>query len=1138
MSMLTAAYLAALLALAVGIALFRRVLAAPTSTPRANEIAAAIRAGAGAFLSRQYRTVALVGVPILFVIGVFLNWWYAGGFLLGATASALAGFVGMNVSVRANVRVAQAARSGFGQAFALSFQGGAVTGLMVVGLGLLSLAAIVSVMHAQGYGEPDALIGLAFGGSLISVFARLGGGIFTKGADVGADLVGKVEANIPEDDPRNPAVIADNVGDNVGDCAGMAADLFETYGVTAAAAMLLAHIIFPGDHAMFLYPLAVGAAGIAGTLVSLPFVRISEPAEGEQPAVMRAMYRGLAISTVVMLVLVYLLNGQTAIPAQDATGHALSGGALWLCAVLGAVVTAVMMWITDVYTGDGSRFVERIAKASQGGHGTNVISGLAVGMQATVVPVVVIVLAILFSHQLAGLYGVGIAAMTMLSLAGIVVAIDAYGPITDNAGGIAEMAELGDAVRHVTDPLDAFGNTTKAVTKGYAIASAGLAAVVLFATFIEDLKRLGGLTVSFDLSQHPGAAGPLHRRDDPLHLRLLRDERGQRGGRARRRRGAPPVPGDPGHHGGHRQARLPHLRRHRDAGRAAPDGGAGADPRRDPDPGGLRAGHGRARAGRAADRLDRLRRVRRALDDDGRRRLGQRQEVHRARRLRRQGLGRAQGGGDRRHGGRPVQGHGRPRHQPDAQAHQRRRAAADPLPVAPRPDAGGAAAEPSPGPPAARALAQRRDHADRRVGGGLGHLPHAGGRRDAASAPGGVSRGLAAGRAALAGRGARERRAGRHVPARGRRLRLPARGIPSAGRLPGRLARLLRDLSRHDRDAGGRLRELGGAPPSGWVPSPARRSRSASPSLVSAVNYVGVRWGARVNNLTSYAKIAALLAFALLGPLLGSGSAGHLLPLVSGAGAISLAALGLAFSPILFSYLGWNASIYVASEIERPERNVPASLFLGLGICTLLYMVVNAVYLFALPIDALAREPNTGEAAAHALFGPVAGSLVAGFVVVSILGTLNATVLVGPRIAYAMALDDLFPGGVDRAHPRFATPHRAIVLQAIVSAALIAFLETFQRVLDSTTFAILLASIADVLALFALRRRQPERPRPYRALGYPWVPALYVIASAAIAVAMLAGRPLECAVGLACLASGLPFYALFTRSRAASPPAC
>ena len=508
MPTLPAAFTAALLALVAGFVLFRRVLAAPTSTPRANEIAAAIRAGAEAFLSRQYRTVALVGLPILLLIGFFLNWWYAAGFVLGALASALAGFIGMNVSVRANVRVAQAARNGFGQAFALSFQGGAVTGLMVVGP-RPALAGCHRRRDAQRSitTQPDALIGLAFGGSLISVFARLGGGIFTKGADVGADLVGKVEANIPEDDPRNPAVIADNVGDNVGDCAGMAADLFETYGVTAAASMLLAHIIFPDNVAMFLYPLAIGAAGIIGTLVSLPFVRISEPAEGEQPGVMRAMYRGLAISTIVMLGLVFVLNGQTTIPEIDATGHALSGNALWVCALIGSIVTAMMMWITDVYTGDGSRFVDRIAKASQGGHGTNVISGLAVGMQATVVPVVVIVLAILFSFELAGLYGVGIAAMTMLSLAGIVVAIDAYGPITDNAGGIAEMAELGDAVRQVTDPLDAFGNTTKAVTKGYAIASAGLAAVVLFATFIEDLQRIGGLTVSFDLSQTPVLLG-------------------------------------------------------------------------------------------------------------------------------------------------------------------------------------------------------------------------------------------------------------------------------------------------------------------------------------------------------------------------------------------------------------------------------------------------------------------------------------------------------------------------------------------------------------------------------------------------------------------------------------------------------
>jgi K(+)-stimulated pyrophosphate-energized sodium pump len=507
MTQILLALAAAVAAIVFGIGLYRRVIAAPTSTERANDIAAAIRAGAEAFLSRQYRTVAYVGAPILLLLLIFLGRWYALGFLVGAVASAAAGFIGMNVSVRANLRVAQAAKSGFGRAFELAFQGGAVTGLMVVGAGLLSLAALVLAMHAAGYHEPDALVGLAFGGSLISVFARLGGGIFTKGADVGADLVGKVEANIPEDDPRNPAVIADNVGDNVGDCAGMAADLFETYGVTAAAAMLLAHIIFAGNDSMFLYPLLVGVAGIAGTLVALRFVTIDEPAEGERPAVMAAMYRGLAVAAGFMLIVTAIFNVFVDFPAQDAAGAAVGGLRLLLCAAIGAVVTGVMMWITDVYTGDGSSYVDRIARASEGGHGTNVISGLAVGMQATAVPVVVIVMAILFTHALAGLFGVGIAAMAMLSLAGIVVSIDAYGPITDNAGGIAEMAELGDEVRRVTDPLDAFGNTTKAVTKGYAIASAGLAAVVLFATYIEDLRRLAGLQVSFDLADTRVLAG-------------------------------------------------------------------------------------------------------------------------------------------------------------------------------------------------------------------------------------------------------------------------------------------------------------------------------------------------------------------------------------------------------------------------------------------------------------------------------------------------------------------------------------------------------------------------------------------------------------------------------------------------------
>src|SRR5690606_37254763 len=440
------------------------------------------------------------------------SWWMALGFLFGAVASAAAGILGMLISVQANVRVAEAARGGFRGASDLAFKGGSVTGLMVVGFGLLVLAIFAQMIlgegwEALGHEKIQALIGLGFGGSLISVFARLGGGIFTKGADVGADLVGKVEANIPEDDPRNPAVIADNVGDNVGDCAGMAADLFETYAVTAVAAMLLAHLVFPDSQPMFLYPLAIGASAIIGTVASLFFVRIDEPAPGGTPAVMRAMYTGLGIATAISLVVLVFVNWATDIPDQTVAGQTISGFRLWLCAALGAVVTAAMMWITDVYTGDGSRFVKRIADASVGGDATNIIAGLAVGMQATVAPVLVIVASMVACYALAGLFGVGVAAMSMLSLAGIVVAIDAYGPITDNAGGIAEMAEMGDQVRQVTDPLDAFGNTTKAVTKGYAIASAGLAAVVLFATYIEDLRRLAGIETSFDLSSVPVLAG-------------------------------------------------------------------------------------------------------------------------------------------------------------------------------------------------------------------------------------------------------------------------------------------------------------------------------------------------------------------------------------------------------------------------------------------------------------------------------------------------------------------------------------------------------------------------------------------------------------------------------------------------------
>jgi K(+)-stimulated pyrophosphate-energized sodium pump len=496
---------AGLVALGFAMMLYTQVRSAPATDPRAIEISGAIAEGANAFLSRQYRTVAIVGVPIALILLFGLGRWMALGFAVGALASAAAGVLGMRVSVLANVRVAEAAKQGFRAAFDLAFKGGAVTGLMVVGAGLFALAIFAEMLipadfSQLGHTQLQALVGLGFGGSLISVFARLGGGIFTKGADVGADLVGKVEAGIPEDDPRNPAVIADNVGDNVGDCAGMAADLFETYLVTAVAAMLIAHLTFPDSHTMFLYPLMIGAVAIIGSIISLRFVTIDEPVQGQSPAVMRAMYTGLGISTAITLGLLLVVNWVIDMPETTAAGDSVSGFGLWLCAAIGGIVTAAMMWITDVYTGDGSRYVKRIADASVGGHATNIISGLAVGMQATVAPVLVIVAAMLSTYWLGGLFGVATAAMAMLSLAGIVVAIDAYGPITDNAGGIAEMAQMGDAVRQVTDPLDAFGNTTKAVTKGYAIASAGLAAVVLFATYIQDLRALAGVETGFDLS--------------------------------------------------------------------------------------------------------------------------------------------------------------------------------------------------------------------------------------------------------------------------------------------------------------------------------------------------------------------------------------------------------------------------------------------------------------------------------------------------------------------------------------------------------------------------------------------------------------------------------------------------------------